>query len=473
MTGDQRPKLEPLLRAARNAGQEHVFRYWEKLSDAARQRLLQQVAMIDFKLLHHLYQHLVLAEPVERATALEPVEMISLRARQAQPESDREMKAHGEELLRRGKVAALLVAGGQGSRLGFDGPKGAYAIGPVSNKSLFQWHAEKLLARSRKYRAAIPWYIMTSVANDEETRTFFEQHHYFGLNPREIFFFVQGMMPALDAQGKIIMAARDHIFMNPDGHGGVLTALGKSGALSDMRKRGIAEIFYFQVDNVLVNMCDPLFIGYHAAAGADMSAKVCSKRDPFEKVGVLGRKNGKLAVIEYSDMSEGDKQQRNPDGTLKYNAGNVALHMFRVGFIEHELEAGAKLPWHLAHKQIPYLNENGDLVQPQEPNGYKFESFVFDALGDAKNCALLEVERHEEFSPIKNFSGIDSPLTAQRDLCHFFAGWLERAGVHVARDHEGWPVAKIEISPLVAMEAEELARKISPQLKIGTEWYLA
>ncbi|MGH7493385.1 MAG: UTP--glucose-1-phosphate uridylyltransferase [bacterium] len=473
MTGNQAPALESLRRVAGSAGQEHLFRYWDRLSNASRQQLLQQVAMIDFKLVAHLHQHLVLAEPSTHEIALEPPEMISLREQQEQPRQCREMITRGEELLRGGKVAALLVAGGQGSRLGFDGPKGVYAIGPLSKKSLFQLHAEKLLAMSQKYRAVIPWYIMTSVANDADTRGFFEKHRYFGLNPRNVFFFIQGMIPAIDVQGKIIMDAADHIFMNPDGHGGVLTALGKSGALADMRKRGIAEIFYFQVDNVLVNMCDPLFIGFHVAAGADMSAKVCGKRDPFEKVGVIGKKNGKLAVIEYSDMSDQDKEARNPDGSLQYNAGNVALHMFRTGFIEHELEAGAKLPWHLAHKQIPCLNDHGELVQPNEPNGYKFETFVFDALGDAKACVLLEVERFKEFSPIKNYSGLDSPLTARRDMSHFYADWLEKAGVSVARDDSGWPIAKIEISPLFAMTAEELAHKLPPHLKLGRELYLA
>jgi UDP-N-acetylglucosamine/UDP-N-acetylgalactosamine diphosphorylase len=251
---------------------------------------------------------------------------------------------------------------------------------------------------------------------------------------------------------------------------GLLHYIASKGAIISMTRSLATE---FGVDNVLVNMCDPLFLGFHVAAGADMSAKVCGKRDPFEKVGVIGKKNGRLAVIEYSDMSDQNKTARNPDGSLKYNAGNLALHMFRTGFIEHELQAGAKLPWHLAHKQIPYLNENGELVQPQEANGYKFETFVFDALGDAKTCVLLEVERHNEFSPIKNFSGVDSPLTAQRDLCQFHAAWLEKAGVKVERDDGGQPLAKIEISPLFALDAEELARKIPPQLHLGATLYLA
>ncbi len=472
MTANLGETLEIFLRSARNAGQEHLFQYWAALASAAQQKLLKQIALIDFKLLDQLYRHLVLSPAKPAETALEPAEMISLRLQQEQPQKCRDLIAAGEELLQRGKIAALLVAGGQGTRLGFEGPKGVFPAGPVSNKSLFHLHAEKLLALARKYQRAIPWYIMVSDANEAETRAFFIRHDFFGLPPRDVFFFVQGMMPALDARGKIIMDAPDHIFMNPDGHGGVLSALGKSGALADLRKRGIDEIFYFQVDNVLVNMCDPLFIGFHTAAGADMSAKVCSKSDPFENVGILGKKNGKLAVIEYSDMSNQDKQARNPEGTLKYNAGNLALHMLRLGFIEHELQQGAKLPWHLAHKQIPFLNEQGELVQPQKANGYKFETFVFDALADAKNCVLLEVERHHEFSPIKNFTGVDSPLTARRDLSHFYAGWLEQAGVHVERDHDGWPTAKIEISPLFAMNAEELASKISPRLKIGTELYL-
>jgi UDP-N-acetylglucosamine/UDP-N-acetylgalactosamine diphosphorylase len=382
-------------------------------------------------------------------------------------------------MLKAGKIAAVLVAGGQASRLGFDKPKGIYPIGPVSNKSLFQLHAEKLSAIARRYRTRIPWYIMTSDTNTSEIRAFFEQHKLFGYPPSDIFFFEQEMMPALDEKGKLILDAPDHIFMNPNGHGGTLTALKKSGALEDMRRRGIEELFYFQVDNVLLQLCDPLFIGYHAAANAEMSAKVCGKRDPYEKVGVIGRlvdpvtgKAGPLKVIEYSDMTDADKEARNPDGALKYNAGSIAIHLFKLDFVAREVWDGTRLPWHVAHKRISYLDENDNLVQPDQPNGYKFETFIFDALSDARRVVLLEVDRRLEFSPIKNAAGEDSPQTARRDLCEFYAGWLEQANVKVPRDEAGHLKARIEISPLFALDAEELVRTIPPNLRVQEELYL-
>lgn len=473
MTAELDKKFEALLPVVREAGQEHLFLFWNKLSHHSRQNLLAQVAELDFKLIDRLYHTLVLEKRAQHDAVLEPAPIVSLAEQKNNPQECEAMRQRGEELLRQGKVGALLVAGGQGSRLGFDRPKGVYPIGPISGKSLFQLLAEKLLARSCRYGATIPWYIMTSRANDEETRAFFQQHDNFGYPSGDIFFFVQGMMPAIDARGKIIMDAPDNIFLNPDGHGGTIIASGKSGALEDMCKRGLSEIFYFQVDNVLINICDPLFIGYHLSKGADMSAKACSKRDAFERVGVLGKKGGKYAVIEYSDMSDKDKTARNADGSLKYNAGSIAIHMFRVDFLTRELQSGKKLPWHLAHKAIPYLDAKGELIQPKEPNGYKFETFVFDAFADAKTCVLMEVERQAEFSPIKNFSGVDSPETAVRDLCNFYASWLEQAGVQIERNAEGWPKANIEISPRYANDAGELARKIPRGLKVEHSLYLA
>jgi UDP-N-acetylglucosamine/UDP-N-acetylgalactosamine diphosphorylase len=369
-------------------------------------------------------------------------------------------------------VAAFLVAGGQGTRLGYSGPKGKFRISPIKEKSLFQLHAEKILAMSRKYRANIPWYIMTSDTNHQETVDFFETCEYFGLNPKDVVFFSQEMIPALDANGRLILDAKDHIFTNPNGHGGSLSALKKSGALEDMRRRGIDLIFYFQVDNVLVKICDPVFLGYHVQNQAHMSTKVVAKTDPYEKVGVLGRMNGRLGVIEYSDLSDEQKEARNPDGSLKFGAGNIAIHVLNVDFVEQENQGGLRLPWHIAHKKIPYLDENGKRIEPKEPNGYKFETFVFDALGDAEKTVILEVKREEEFSPVKNAQGVDSPATARRDMINLFGSWLEKAGVPIPRDSQNNVKGKIEISALFALDEEELIHKIDPDLKFEGRLYL-
>lgn len=471
-------RSEQMQKLVRECGQEHILRYWEKLSESSRRQLLHQAALVDFDLMGRLYREYILKKSTVAATALEPAEMVTLAHQRAHPEEVQRMKARGAETLRAGKVAAVLVAGGQATRLGFARPKGAYPVGPVSQKSLFQLHAEKLLATAQRYRTTIPWYIMTSDANAGETRAFFEENKLFGYAPPDLFFFEQEMIPALDENGKLILDAPDHIFVNPNGHGGTLTALEKSGALADMKRRGIEEIFYFQVDNVLLHMCDPLFLGYHVAANAEMSAKVCAKRDPHEKVGVLGMvfdsttgPKGRLQVIEYSDMSKTDKEARLADGTLKYNAGSIAIHLLKRSFIEREVAGGTKLPWHVAHKQIPFLDAAGQLVSPERPNGYKFETFIFDALGDAARVVVLEVDRRFEFSPIKNANGEDSPATAQRDLGELYAGWLEQAGVKVSRDASGNLKTRIEVSPLFALDAEELARKISPDLRLQEDIY--
>jgi len=476
MTEFRDDQQQTLLQLVRDAGQEHVLRHWGKLTERSRRQLLHQIALIDFDLMTKLYREYILIKSSPDSNSLEPAETITLAHQHANPEEVKKMKVRGEEMLRAGKIAAVLVAGGQATRLGFDRPKGEYPIGPVSQKSLFQLHAEKLLALAKRYHTAIPWYIMTSDTNAGETRAFFETNRLFGYSSKDAVFFEQEMIPALDENGKLILDAPDHIFMNPNGHGGTLTALEKSGALADMRRRGIEEIFYFQVDNVLLNMCDPLFIGYHVAANAEMSAKVCAKRDPYEKVGVIGKvmegEKSRLKVIEYSDMSNADKEARRPDGTLKYNAGSIAVHLFKVSFIEREVTGGTKLPWHVAHKQIQYLDENGALIQPEKPNGYKFETFVFDALGEAQRVVLLEVDRRFEFSPVKNARGEDSPQTAQRDLCALYAGWLESAAAQVPRDASGNLKARVEISPLFALDVDELAKKVTPNLQIRDPLYL-
>lgn len=465
-----------LLGRVREAGQEHVWRYWERLTESSQRRLLQQISAVDFDLLARWHRDYIKKQVSPHSVCLQPAEIITLRHQRAHPDEIREMTARGEAMLRAGKVAAVLAAAGQASRLGFDKPKGAYLIGPISKKSFFQLHAEKLLATCRRYRTRIPWYIMTNERNGGQRRSFLEAHDLFGYPQEDVFFFEQDLVPALDENGKLILDAPDHIFTNPNGHGGTLMALEKSGALADMRRRGIEEIFYFQIDNVLLKMCDPLFLGYHAAAGAEMSAKVCAKRHPHEKVGVIGKvsEGGKsrLQVIEYSDMSAADKEARTADGALKYNAGSIAIHLFKRTFIEREVQDGMKLPWHVAHKQIPYLDESGTLVQPDKPNGYKFETFIFDALGDAQKVVVLEVERREEFSPVKNAGGEDSPETARRDMCELHASWLEQAGVKVPRDGAGNFSARVEISPLFALDAEELKRKITPSLRVQGDLYL-
>jgi UDP-N-acetylglucosamine/UDP-N-acetylgalactosamine diphosphorylase len=442
-------------------GQGHIFAFWEKLQEKQRQNLLKQVGEIDLGLLEHLIELGLTPEKYTHGKQeLTPAPVITLTDRHKRDSAARQL---GEKILNQGKVAAVLVAGGQGTRLGFDGPKGVYPVTPVKKKSLFHLHAEKLLALNRKYEMTIPWYIMTSRTNHDQTIRYFETNKFLGYRHEEIYFFRQDMIPAIDQRGKLLLDAQDHIFMNPDGHGGSLKALWKSGALADMQTRGIQYIFYFQVDNVLLRICDPVFIGYHAQNQADMSSKVVRKSGPEEKIGVVCYIDGRLGVVEYSDLSKEDMYALKPDGSLKYWAGSIAIHMLSVDFVERETRDGFKLPYHIAFKSIPYLDDRGVLINPHEKNGIKFESFIFDALLDAENVVSLEVEREQEFSPLKNDKGENSPQTVRESLVELYAGWLEQAGYMLQRDKG---MKSIEISPLFALDAEELKQrkfKIDPQ----------
>lgn len=467
------PDEQELIEQVYEANQEHVFRFWNDLSETSRKKLLQQLRTIDLELLDKLFHEFILAPSPPKAHArFEPAEFVNIPHTPEELDHFREVQEAGQDALRRGRVAALLVAGGQATRLGFCGPKGVFPVSPIKGKSFFQLYAEQLKALSRKYGVVIPWYIMTSQANHHQTLDFFEKHGYFGLSTSDVFFFQQEMIAALDRNGRLVLDDRDHIFTNPNGHGGVLSALKRSGALNDMRCRGTDLIFYFQVDNILAKICDPVFLGFHIRQRAQMSAKVVSKRHADEKLGVLGKIDGRLGVIEYSDLSDADKMAQNPDGGLKFRAGNLAIHVFDLEFLEDEIKQGSRLPWHVAHKRIPFLDRAGKRIEPDTPNGYKFETFVFDAFRDAERTVILEVKRNEEFSPVKNATGLDSPETARRDLANYFAAWLERAGIPIPKDAQGNLHGAVEISPLFALNEEELKSRIPRDLTFDGELYL-
>jgi UDP-N-acetylglucosamine/UDP-N-acetylgalactosamine diphosphorylase len=463
------PDEQVLRRRAADAGQDHVFRFWGDLPEEGRRRLLAQLAEVDFEELAELIDlHVTQRRPPELPPDLEPAPFIPLPTTDAERARRDAMRQKGEELLAAGKVAPMVVAGGQGTRLGYEGPKGAFPIGPVSGRTLFDVFAEALHAARRTYGVSIPWYIMTSRANDLATRDFFEAHNFFDLPRPDVKFFTQGMMPAVDLQGKLIMSARDQLTWSPDGHGGSIRALARTGTLADMASRGIEHISYFQVDNPLVPPLDPVFIGHHADAASDMSSKMARKRDPKEKLGAFCLSRGRLHVIEYSDLPDKLAEARNPDGRLRFEAGSIAIHILSRAFVER-LSAGRRfpLPFHRAEKRIPHVDERGNLVSPTRPNGAKFETFVFDALPMAANPIVLEIDRAVEFSPVKNAGGLDSPATAQRDMIRLAAQWLEEAGVDVPRQPDGTPTYKVEVSPLAARNVEEL-RALVARLNVRT-----
>jgi len=457
----------------RQVKQEHVLRYWDELSESSQLKLLEQLRAIDFELLDDLTRRFIFGkENSQFAGDLAPADIIPIPQTASQQAEAIRAWRYGEDILRQGKVAAILVAGGQGSRLGFEGPKGKFIATPISRKSLFQMHAEKIKALGIKYKTTIPWLIMTSESNDAETKEFFERFSYFGLDQKDVYFFTQQMIPAIDGQGKLILDRKDHIFTNPNGHGGTLISLKNSGLLAEMKTRGIEELFYFQVDNVLIRICDPCFIGYHSLANADMSAKVVAKKHAHEKVGVIGKLNGKVTVIEYSDLPKSEMEATTPDGKLKYNGGSIAIHLIKLNFIEKLTSKELNLPYHVAHKKIPFIDDNGNLVIPESPNGYKFEMFIFDALAYAKNCVVIEVVREDEFSPIKNLTGEDSPDTARRDLINYYGRMLNKLGVDVPFDQQHDVQGALEISPFLAMDENELKSKLGPDFKFTDNFYL-
>lgn len=440
-----------LLHRLRVHHQEHVLYEWDNLSPSRRSALVEQLAGIDLAELEALYRRK--DEPHSVLPSRERIAPIPVEPAAAPPEA----RALGEEALRRGEVAALLVAGGQGSRLGFDKPKGMFPIGPVSGASLFQLHAEKVLALSRRYGKPIPLLVMTSPATHDDTEGYFRQMGFFGLTQSGVCFFQQGTMPALDlATGRLLLEAPGRLFLSPNGHGGALTALAESGLLADIKARGVKHVFYFQVDNPLVKVCDPVFVGRHIASRSEASSKVVFKEHPGEKVGVLAVVDGRCGIVEYSDLPAAMAEEREPDGTLRFRAGSPAIHLFSLPFLERVTARGTGLRYHIARKKVEHYEPVlGRIVEPETENALKFEMFIFDALPMAEQWLAVETPRAEEFAPVKNATGTDTPDQARRAMARLHAGWLEASGVTTGGH-------AVEVSALFALDGHELATKIPP-----------
>ncbi|MBI2433234.1 MAG: UTP--glucose-1-phosphate uridylyltransferase [Candidatus Hydrogenedentes bacterium] len=445
---------------ARQYGQDHVFQFWETLDRTGRDRLLTDLEQVDFPLMRRLAEHWVLAAPEpEHFETIRPVPVIPV-IDPSRADAQTALAA-GEEALRAGRVGLFLVAGGQGTRLGFEGPKGAYPIGPVSKKSFFAFHAEKIHNLQRRYECVLPWYIMVSDTNEAETRAFFEGNNYFDLRCEDIFFLKQRMVPCVDESGKFMLDQPDRLAMNPNGHGGAIPAMVENQVIANARGRGIDILSYFQVDNWAVKVADPCFIGYHILHRAEMSSKSHRKHQPREAVGVHCLCDGEYRVIEYSELDlypqllETDEQ-----GHVVYYAGNPAIHVISVDFIERVYRDFEHFPWHRAHKQVPFIDQQGKRVEPEEPNAYKFETFIFDALRFTQHPPIaLEIDPPGEYTPIKSFSGDNSVERAWAIMRDYWAQWLEAAGYRVPRDEAGRITIAIEISPAFALTREEFLEK--------------
>ncbi|MDR3316491.1 MAG: UTP--glucose-1-phosphate uridylyltransferase [Puniceicoccales bacterium] len=453
--------------------QDHVVPFFENLGEDRHSELLAQLESIDFSQLRR--EVLRLRRPSCDGSRLRPATCIPLPGTTTEKARWKQAWVDGETVLRRGEVAVITVAGGQGTRLGFDRPKGFFPITPVKGKSLFQLFAEKIRAGECRYGCTVPWLILTGPDHLEETKAFFVEQKNFGL--REVYIFAQGQLPTIDMDGKLILSAKDSVAMHPDGHGGLLCALEKIGLLQTLRLPRIRHFSYFQVDNPLASPLDPYFIGFHTGMEAQVSSRCVRKNFPGEKVGVFVESEDRTRVMEYSDLPPECAMATDVSGRLHFGLANVAIHLFEANFLEHFCQAGRSnsLPLHISLRKVPYINAAAHLVRPVEINAIKLERFIFDLLPQAECAVLLEGRREEIFSPVKNSAGLDSVETSKRDQTRQFADWLARGKVDLIRDAGGTPPFFLEIAPSFAVSCEEFLEKwmqLEKKPAVGANFYL-
>lgn len=448
-------------------GQSHLLQFWDQLTEQEQTQLVSQIEQINFELVDQLLAeqacHDPWAELAERAEVPPAITLDDF----SDPKTADAAAATGRNALQAGELAMVLVAGGQGSRLGFDLPKGMFPIGPVSNASLYQFHFEKVIARAEQFGAPIPMYVMTSPPTHEDTSRFLKENDYFGMNPDHVRIFCQGVMPAVDENGKILLASKSEISLSPNGHGGTLAALVESGCLDHATQMGVKHLFYGQVDNPLIQICDPTLVGFHINSGSEMTSQVVRKQDPLQRVGNVVQVDGKVQIIEYSDLPEAYARQVDADGKLKLWAGSIAVHVFDLEFLRRCSTKAETLPFHRAHKKVPYVNSDGDWVEPESPNATKFERFIFDLLPFAKNAIVCEVAPEDGFCALKNAPPATSETEAhvRAAISDLHRRWLTQAGVDVAKD------VLVEISPLLAVDADCVKQKFHTGQRVDSDTF--
>lgn len=450
------------------ANQSHLFRFWKVLSSEQRQELLCQLEMIDWTLIHDLSGNNTASTEVPlNFASLEPPSAVRIGG-SGVDWTLADAKERGEQALRNGEVGAVMVAGGQGTRLGFGHPKGMFPIGPLSDRSLFQIFADRLRATNRRYDTRIPLYLMTSDATHVETEAYFQSHDYLGLDSRDVKIFKQGTMPAVDAEtGQCLLATKSSLALSPDGHGGTLAALERSGCFRDAEVRGLKQLAYIQVDNPLAQLCDPILLGHHLLAASEMTTQVVKKRYALERVGNVVRLGDRTQIVEYSDLPDHIATQTDHQGELRFWAGNIAVHVFDIPFLQRSLSRADSLPFHRAVKKVGYVDDLGVKIEPETPNAIKFERFIFDLLPSAKNALVVESDPKDSFAPVKNASGAatDTAELAREAVSELHRGWLRGLGITVIDD------AKVEINPMFALDSAELNGKVTPDQTIATDHY--
>ena len=389
-------------------GQEHLLNFYNELSEEKQNQLLDEILTIDFKQLQDLYES-TKEKPDFTESKIEAIPHVT-KSELSKEETEKYTKI-GEEIIKQGKLAVVTMAGGQGTRLGHSGPKGTYDIGLSSHKSIFELLCDNVKEAKEKYGVTIPWYLMTSDENNEETVKFFEEKNYFNYPKSAIQFFKQGTLPMLDTNGKVLINEENMIKQAPDGHGGVFEAMRKNGIIYDMKEKGIEYIFISGVDNILAKFVDPVFIGMQVALEKLTASKSVVKAYAEEKVGVFCKRDGKPGVIEYSEISEELAKAKDEKGDFLLGDANIVNHQFHISVLEKI--STEKLPYHIAFKKASYKNAEGKIIVPETPNAYKFEAFLFDIFSCVPEMLVYRVKREEEFAPVKNAEGVDSPETAR------------------------------------------------------------
>ncbi|KAI6783260.1 UDP-N-acetylglucosamine pyrophosphorylase [Emericellopsis cladophorae] len=447
------------------AKQDQVFTFYDALPDSEKVALYHQLATIDPDHVNAITDRALHPPPKDdsQQDVLEPLpESATASILDSDAADIDKWYKSGLELIGKGQVAVVLMAGGQGTRLGSSAPKGCFDIGLPSHKSLFQIQAErirKMQSLSSNGAAVVPWYVMTSGPTRGPTEAFFEEHKYFGLDPANVKIFEQGVLPCISNDGKILLESKGKVAVAPDGNGGLYNALVLSGVLEDMRRRGVQHVHAYCVDNCLVKVADPVFIGFSASKDVDIATKVVRKRSATESVGLILAKNGKPDVVEYSEIDQATaeaRDPRNPD-VLRFRAANIVNHYYSLRFLESIPSWAHKLPHHVAKKKIPAADlQTGETVKPEKPNGIKLEQFVFDVFPmlSLDKFACLEVRREDEFSPLKNARGTgeDDPDTSKQDIMGQGQRWVEKAGAVVEQD------GGVEVSPLMSYGGEGLEK---------------
>lgn len=407
--------LETIRKTLKKYSQEHLLNGYEKLDTIKQQQLIDQIENTDFELINSLYNN-TKKELDTKDLNIAPIEYLDKEKLNGYY---RNYQEKGEKAIRSRKLAAVTMAGGQGTRLGHNGPKGTYDIGLESHKSLFELLSDSLKEQGKKYDVTIPWFIMTSEENNNDTIEFFAKHRYFGYEKdKNLFFFKQGELPMVDTEGKILIGEDGLIKEAADGHGGIYEALVKNGMTKKMRELGVEWIFIGGVDNCLVKMVDPILMGIAIEKQVTAVGKSVVKANPKENVGIFCKKNGRPSVVEYTEIPEEIAQAKDERGELIYGESHILCNLFNIDAVERM--GSRPLPYHSAFKKATYIDKNGNKIVPDGPNAYKFEAFLFDAFGELDDMAIFRVNREEEFAPVKNATGIDSPETARELYRKFY-----------------------------------------------------